>query len=157
MTLFALNIFLGLIWAAVTGTFSVGGIVLGFILGYGVLWIARPLYPHTEYFRRAPKVIGFFFYFLWELFYSSLRVAHDVLTPTAYARPGVIALPLGAETDLEITLLACLITLTPGTLSLDVSKDRKVLYVHGMFIDDPDALREELKNGMERRLLEVLR
>jgi multicomponent Na+:H+ antiporter subunit E len=72
--------------------------------------------------------------------------------------PGVIAVPLDARTDAEITLLANLITLTPGTLSIDVSADRKVLYIHTMDLgDDPVRFRREIKEGFERRLLEVMR
>ena len=72
-------------------------------------------------------------------------------------RPGIVAIPLEARTDDEITLLANVISLTPGTLSLDVSDDRKVLYIHAMFIDDEQQLRDEIKSGFERRLLDVLR
>ena len=61
------------------------------------------------------------------------------------------------RTDLEITLLANLITVTPGSFSLDVSDDRSVLYVHAMYVDDPEALRREIKDGFERRVLELLR
>jgi multicomponent Na+:H+ antiporter subunit E len=68
-----------------------------------------------------------------------------------------VAIPLEARTDFEILFLANLITLTPGTLSLDVSADRKVLYVHAMFLEDRDGFRKQMKDGMERRLLEVLR
>ncbi|MCU0671145.1 MAG: Na+/H+ antiporter subunit E [Myxococcota bacterium] len=80
-----------------------------------------------------------------------------MLTPTHHSRPGVIGVPLEAETPLEITTVANLITLTPGTLTLDVSDDRRTLWVHAMFIDDADALRRALKEGMERRVLEVYR
>ena len=80
-----------------------------------------------------------------------------MITPPFYSRPGIVAVPLDARTDFEIMTLANLISLTPGTLSLDVSEDRRTLYVHAMFIDDPDALRREIKQGMERRVLEALR
>jgi len=72
-------------------------------------------------------------------------------------RPGIVAVPLDAETDAEITLLANLLTLTPGTLSLDVSADRRFLYVHMMYIEDADVARRQIKDGYERRVLEVLR
>jgi multicomponent Na+:H+ antiporter subunit E len=71
--------------------------------------------------------------------------------------PGIIAFPLDAKSDLEITLFANLLTLTPGTLSLDVSSDKKILYVHALYVKDADSFRSELKNGLEKRLLEVLR
>ena len=71
-------------------------------------------------------------------------------------KPGVIAMPLAAKTDLEITMVANLISLTPGTLSLDVSDDRRVLFIHAMFLDNEQELRNSLKD-MERRVLEILR
>mgnify|MGYP000533675759 CR=1 FL=1 len=89
-------------------------------------------------------------FFLWELVLANLKVARDVLAPVERLRPAVVAVPLDLKTDWQITLLAILITLTPGTLSLDVSTDRKVLFVHAMHVGDPAALRHEIKSGFER-------
>lgn len=72
-------------------------------------------------------------------------------------KPGIVKVPLDAKSDIEITLLANLISLTPGTLSLDVSNDRKVLYVHAMYISDKEKFINDIKQGFERRLLEILR
>jgi multicomponent Na+:H+ antiporter subunit E len=88
---------------------------------------------------------------------SNLRVLWDVLTPRHTSRPGIVGVPLAARTDLEITLVANLVSLTPGTLSLDISEDRQTLYVHVMFMDDIEAVRGQIKDGIERRVLEVLR
>jgi multicomponent Na+:H+ antiporter subunit E len=88
---------------------------------------------------------------------SSLRVAQAVLSPRMPIRPGIFAYPLEVKSDLEITLLANLITLTPGTLSLDVSSDRKVLYVHGMFVDNPQAVIQSTHDSLEKAVLEVTR
>jgi multicomponent Na+:H+ antiporter subunit E len=84
-------------------------------------------------------------------------VAFDVVTPRNYMKPGIIGIPLDAETDLEITLLANFITLTPGTLSLDVSTDKKTLYIHAMYVEDKEAFIRSIKDGFERRLLDILR
>ena len=111
----------------------------------------------SGYFRRTRRLLLFLPWFLWQMVVSNLRVAYDVITPWHTSKPGVVAVPLDAETDLEITLLANLITLTPGTLTLDVSEDRKTLYLHAMFITDPEDVRREIKDGLERRLLELLR
>lgn len=157
MKLFALNLFLAVAWATITGTFSLSGLLAGFAIGYLVLWITRPLYADTRYFLRVWKAISLLVFFVAELVVSSFRVAHDVLTPTIHARPGIVAVPLDARTDAEITLLAGLLSLTPGSLGLDVSADRKTMYVHVMFLEDPDKARDEIKHGMERRLLEVMR
>jgi multicomponent Na+:H+ antiporter subunit E len=72
-------------------------------------------------------------------------------------RPGIVAIPLDLEGDAAITLLANLVTLTPGALSLDVSPDRTVLYVHTMYMDDAETFRREIKQGFERRVKELLR
>jgi multicomponent Na+:H+ antiporter subunit E len=111
----------------------------------------------TGYFRKFPQIIRFLFWFFGQMLLSNLQVAYDVVTPKHHSRPGTVAIPLDARTPLEITLLANLITLTPGTLSLDVSDDRKTLYIHAMFIDDPDDVRRDIKDGLERRLLELIR
>jgi multicomponent Na+:H+ antiporter subunit E len=89
-------------------------------------------------------------------FADSLRAP---FAPASYLCPGVVAIPLDARTDAEITLLANLITLTPGSVSLDLSEDRRVLYVHAMYIDggDVEAYRRSVKEGLERRVLELLR
>lgn len=91
-------------------------------------------------------------YFTWEVIAANLRVAYDVVTVKHFMRPGILAIPLEAETDLEITVLANMISLTPGTLSLDVSSDRKVLFVHAMYLSDVEEFKK-----VERRLLRALR
>lgn len=151
------NVLLALAWVALTGADISTGLPVGFILGYGLLWLTLPLHGSPRYIKKVPQVLGFTVYFLKELVVSTARVTYDVLTPTHHMRPGIIALPLDAQTETEILILSSLITLTPGSLSLDVSADRKVLYVHEMYIRDAAETREQLKQGLERRLLEVLR
>jgi multicomponent Na+:H+ antiporter subunit E len=111
----------------------------------------------SAYFITILRTLNFIAFFLKEIILANLRIAYDVLTPPFYMQPRVIAVPLDAETDIEITLLANLISLTPGTLSLDVSADRRVLYVHAMYAADPNAARREMKDGIEQRLLRLLR
>lgn len=105
---------------------------------------------------RVGKGFELALYLSYELFVSSFRVAWEVVTVRTYSRPGIIAVPLDVRSDLGITLLANLISLTPGSLSLEVSPDRRVLYVHVMFIDDAESERSNIKNNFERRVLEVV-
>jgi multicomponent Na+:H+ antiporter subunit E len=154
---FLLNLILALVWALLMGAITLPNLVVGFLLGYGLLWLSQPVLGDTRYFRRLPAAVRFVAFFLKELVVSNLVVAHEVLTPRSHRRPGVVAVPLDAETDFEITLLAQVVTLTPGTLSLDVSEDRSTLYVHTMFLESPEALRYSIKEGFERRILELLR
>jgi len=106
-------------------------------------------------FVKVFRLVRFALFYLQELFLANLRVAHDVLTPRHRMKPGIIAIPLDAKSDLEIISLANLITMTPGTLSLDVSTDRRVLYIHAMYIDDLEELRSKIKDGFEKEVMEV--
>ncbi|MEO2061151.1 MULTISPECIES: Na+/H+ antiporter subunit E [Mesonia] len=154
---FLSNILLTFIWVAITGDFAFLNYVFGFILSFIILYVITKGRGDAKYFKIIPKLIAFIFFFLWELLKANLQVAYDVVTPKFYMTPGIVRVPLEAETNLEITLLANLITLTPGTLSLDVSDDRKVLYVHAMYLSDKQAFIDDIKNGFEKRLLEILR
>lgn len=157
MTQFLFNVLLALAWVALTGEFTPVNFVIGFALGFAALWLTQRREDASGYFNKARSVIGFLLFFAWEVVRANLRVAFDVLSPRQRITPGIIAIPLDAKTDAEITFLANLITLTPGTLSLDVSDDRKTLYIHAMYVKDVDSFRREIKEGLERRLLEVLR
>ena len=156
MSLFGINILLAIVWSSLMASFTLPSLATGFVLGYAALWVAQPLFGGPSlYFLRVWRVIRLIGFFLYELIVSSLRVSWDVLTPSHKSNPAIIEVPLDVESDLEILLVTNLISLTPGTLSLDVTPDRKTLIVHAMFADDPEALIRELKDGMERQVREV--
>lgn len=157
MSYFVLNAFLAVVWAASHGELSVANLSVGFALGYGLLWLGSGVLGSGQYAAKAPRFVEFLLFFLWEMLVANLKVAYDVLTPASQLRPAIIALPLDATTDLEITLVANFISLTPGTLSLDVSQDREVLYIHAMYRHDAEREKRRLKKGFERRLLALLR
>lgn len=151
------NVLLAVTWAAISGALTPANLGLGFALGYAVLFVTRRQSAPSMYFLKVRQAASFAGFFVWQLVLSNLRVAYDIVTPRHHMRPGVVAIPLDARTDAEILTVATLITLTPGTLSLDLSPDRKVLYIHAMYIDDLEALRREIKEGFERRVLELMR
>lgn len=154
----ALHLVMTLVWAGLLGGITLENLFSGFVVSYLVLYVLTRCYRgHDDYFGKLPRLVGFIGFYLWDLVKSNAIIAYDVLTPTHYMKPGVIGIPLDAKTDLEITVLANLITMTPGTLSLDVSADRKTLYVHAMYIHDSDQLRADIKQNYERRVLELLR
>jgi len=157
VTPFLANILLALAWMALTGTYTAGGFFTGALAGFFVLWITRRGRGTTGYLTRVRAVAGFIAFFFRELVLANLRVAHDILTPRHHMTPGIVAVPLDVESDLEVTVLATVITLTPGTLSLHLTDDRRTLYVHAMYIDDPAVLVRGIKEGFERRVREVFR
>jgi multicomponent Na+:H+ antiporter subunit E len=155
MTLFLTNILLAVAWGAMTGSFDVLNLTFGFVLAAFCLALIREQIGTDGYFGRGYRVIGLIWLFLKELVKSAVKVAITVLTPRLDLKPGIIAFPLTVQRDIEITLLANLITLTPGTLSIDVSDDRKTLYVHCIDVPDVDAAIADIRDGFERRIREV--
>lgn len=135
-----------------------GNNILVFMGAYFVLWLASFIYDRSH-FVKVPRTIKLTLYFFKELIIASLVVAWDVITPRLNVESGVIALPLEAKTNFEITTLASLISLTPGTLSLDVSEDKSVLYIHAVYIKggDVEGLKRQIKDGFERKLLSITR
>lgn len=150
------HLLLSLVWMALTGAFSFDNFIFGGVVCFFLLRLVMGSSSH-RYFTIVPRTMGFVFYFLYELLKANIQVAADVVTPPFYMKPGIVGVPLTAETDTEISLLANLISLTPGTLSLDVSDDRTTLYVHVMYLKDEQAFIESVKNGFERRLLSIMR
>ena len=152
------NILLALAWAALQGEFSLATLVTGHVLGYLILLalVRGGVLGTSPYIGRVHRVVGLVTYFLWELLRANLRIALDVATPRYHMKPGIIAVPLDVTRDNEILLLSMLINTTPGSVALDVSPDRKLLYVHVMYMSTPDAARDEIKTGFERRVLGVL-
>lgn len=155
MTTFTLNVLLALAWAALSSEFTPQNVLVGFVLGYLLLWRFSGTLNQPNYFVKLPKFIAFLGFFLWELIKANVRVTLEVLTPKFHMRPAVVAIPLSVHNDLAITILANIITLTPGTLSLDISDDKRVLYVHALYVDDVDAFRRGIKQGFERRVKEL--
>jgi multicomponent Na+:H+ antiporter subunit E len=152
------NLLLALAWAALQGEFSLGTLITGQLIGYLILvaLVRGGALAPSPYIGRVHRVVGLAAYFFWELLKANLKLALDIATPRYHMKPGIIALPLDATRDGQILLLSMLINTTPGSVALDVSPDRKTLYVHVMYMDTPDAARKDIKHGFERRVLGVL-
>jgi multicomponent Na+:H+ antiporter subunit E len=157
MSLFLVNVLLALAWAAVTGSFTFLNLAFGFVLAMGTLSLIREQVGSVGYFSRARRVISLLLLFVYELILSAWRVAVLVLSPRMDLKPGIFAYPLKVDRDFEIALLANLITLTPGTLSVDVSDDRRTLYVHAIDASDPEQARRDIASGFERKIMEAFR
>ncbi|WP_209424472.1 Na+/H+ antiporter subunit E [Pararhodobacter sp. SW119] len=156
MNALVVNLLLAFAWAGMQGSFTLGSLITGAVLGFFALWLSAPLIGIERlYFARVYRIVRLALFFLWELTLSSIRVAWDVIRPFPRNQPAIIEMPLSVKSDIEILLVTNLISLTPGTLSVDVTPDRETLLVHAMFADDPEALVTELKDGLERLVAEV--
>ncbi len=157
MHLFIANVLLALAWALVTGSFTLLNLVFGFLVGLLALVLIGDLVGPVTWVRRVRLGLCLALLFLRELVKSAWRVAVLVLTPKLDLKPGIIAVPLTVTSDFEITLLANLVTLTPGTLSVDVSEDRRTLYVHCLDVPDTAAAIADIRDGFERTIMETFR
>jgi multicomponent Na+:H+ antiporter subunit E len=153
---FLLNILFALVWISLTGNLTLGNLSTGFALGFFILWATRRKGQTAWYHDRIWAIARFLFFFFWELFQANLRLTYDILTPKHRMKPGVVEVPLELTGDTEITILGATITLTPGTLCLEVSEDRRFMYVHGMYIEEREKFIAQIK-AVERRVAEVFR
>ncbi|MFC3196412.1 Na+/H+ antiporter subunit E [Parapedobacter deserti] len=154
---FLMNLLLAFTWVALTGTLYFSNFLFGYATGFFLMWVMNRNEQDHRYFNRVPKIIGFFLYFLYQLIRANIQVAYDIVTPNFYMRPGIVKYPMNARSEIEINLLSTVISLTPGTLIIDVSEDQKVLYIHVMYLKDKEQFIQQIKDGFERRLLEILR
>jgi len=152
------NIVLALFWSAISGEFNVPSLVLGLVVGNLVLYLANSALDIFWYFLKIKSFLFLIGMLFIELIRSSLHIAFDIVTFKGHLRPGIIRVPLEVNTPAEITMLSNMISFTPGTLSLDLSREAKVLYVHVMYL--PKSLKEVapgLKRKYESLVLELLR
>ncbi|HSI65937.1 MAG TPA: Na+/H+ antiporter subunit E [Planococcus sp. (in: firmicutes)] len=152
-----LNFFLALIWMFMTVSFTPAGFAIGFLVGLGILLIMRRFFNHRFYGFRIYAVIKLIFLFLKELTMSSIQVFLIVVRPKLNLQPAIFELETELEHDWEVTLLAALITLTPGTLVIGISDDQKRLYIHALDFTDIESAVNSIKNTFERAILEVSR
>lgn len=155
LILFLVNVILAFGWQLFVPLFGSFDYLLGFVLGLIAITIMN-----RQYGRQAYRLAFFVGYVLWQIVLSNISLAKIVLQPKPALDPGIIAIPLTASTEMEITILASVITLTPGTLSVDLGIDdegQRVLYVHNLTVDNPAEFRRNIKEGFEHLLLQVTR
>lgn len=154
---FLLNILLTFVWIALTGTLNYTNFLFGFGLGFFILWLRERTGDDKDYFYRVPKIILFILNFMKDMLEANLQVAFDLITPDLFSKPGIIAYPLDAKTDFEITMLSNIIALTPGTMVIDLSDDRSIIYIHVLYLNNKEQFIKEFKENTEMKLLEILR
>ncbi len=151
------SVILALIWVVITANTSELNLLLGWLIALAALWLVRDQIITPRFFQKMRWVLALIFLFFFELGHSAIKVAILVITPNMkkHLKPGIIAFPLSVKSDIEITLLANLITLTPGTLSVDVSKDHKILYIHALSADNKEELINSIAQGFEKKIMKV--
>ena len=151
-----LTLLLAVVWTLLQNDVSAGMIVFGVILGVIIPFGTSIWWPDRPSGFRIGKMISYSFLAIWDIFVANVQVAWIVLTrPNDKLRPAWIEVPLDLRQPEAISVLAGTITLTPGTVSADLSDEGHSLLVHALDADDPDAVRDEIKDRYERRLKEI--
>jgi len=155
------SIALGFVWCFVHGVVNLSNFLIGAMIGPFLIRPFKELYSfgeeisYREKLNRIPKQIHYFSILIVEIVKASIVVAKIVLQPKIDIKPGIIAVPIRAKTDVGITAIANTITLTPGTLTIDVSDDKSALYVHCIDIDNAKEIRDSIKDDLEEYVLEA--
>lgn len=151
-----LTLLLAAVWVLLQNEVSAGMVVFGIILGILIPWATSIWWPDTPQGFRLGKMLSYSLVVIWDIIVANIQVAWIVLTvPNAKLKPAWIVVPLDLVQPEAITMLAGTITLTPGTVSADLSDEGHSLLVHVLHTDDPDAVRDEIKKRYERRLAEI--
>ncbi|NMO98211.1 Na+/H+ antiporter subunit E [Paenibacillus lemnae] len=152
-----LNIIIAVVWMFLYSDWSAPRFILGFIVGAVLIGLLNRFWSQDFYLRKLWSLILLLLLFLKELFKSSVTVIAQVLRPKLNVTPGIFAYETELESDWEVTILSLLICLTPGTLTLEVSHDKKTLYIHAMDIDDVESVSSQIRGTFERAIMEVTR
>lgn len=150
-----LSLILFVVWQLLNNSISAGQVVLALILAVVIPHLTAPLQKNHPRLRRPFLAMRYTLMLLWDIVVSNVEVAIQVLGPLRKLNPGFIVIPLDTREDLPITLLASSISLTPGTVSVEVSKDRSYLYVHVLNLGDEAKLIATIKQRYEKPLKEI--
>ncbi|MDA1010202.1 MAG: Na+/H+ antiporter subunit E [Chloroflexi bacterium] len=150
------NILLALAWIAITGSFTAVNFALGLVIGFIALIVSQRIPGVPRYTRRSWHALSLALFVAWEILLANVRVTRDLFN-VKRTRPALISVPIRARTDTEVTLLAALVTLTPGSTA--ISPDGTHMFVHVTNLPDGgvEEARRSIQDGFERRILEVLR
>lgn len=151
-----LSLVLVVVWVLLVNTLTLNAVVFGAILGLIVPQITRAYWPDAPRLRNPVMIAEYMLVVLWDIVVANVEVAMIILFKAdADRRPCWITIPLDLRTPEAITVLAGTITMTPGTVSSDLSADGHAILVHCLHAPDPDAVRDQIKNRYERRLMEI--
>lgn len=156
---FLFNLLIAFLWMAVNNSNTGSSFIIGYLIGIVLLLLFRKSRPQNRpfYIRRLWSITKLLLIFIRELTISNFVVIGHILRPKLAIRPGIFAYETALTSEWEVTLLSCLICLTPGTLTLDVSADGKTLYIHAIDIKDAEVMAKQIRDNFEQVILEVTR
>jgi multicomponent K+:H+ antiporter subunit E len=150
-----LSLFLVVVWQLIMNDLALGTLLMGFLLAWGIPMLTHRFWPHPPTLHRPRVLLRFTLRVLGDILTANLEVARLILGPSSRLRPAFVEYPLELTHDFAISLLCSTVSLTPGTVSADISEDRRTLLIHGLDVADEQALIDTIKERYEQPLLEV--
>jgi len=152
-----LSIVLLLTWLMLNNTISAGHIVLGSILSMLIPWLTQRFWPEQVCLGKWSTILKFSLVVSYDIVISNIFVAKLILGKNDALKPNFLEIPIDIKHPLGLSILASTISLTPGTVSVDLSEDRTILIVHALHVDDASDEIETIKNRYEKPLMEIFR
>lgn len=151
-----MTVTLVIVWMLLVNKLAVGSLVLALFLGITIPLVIAPFWPNRPRIRSVPALLAYTALVIWDIILANIAVAKIVLfKPNDQIRSAWITVPLDLRTPEAITILAATITLTPGTVTADMSACGRALLIHSLHAPDPDAIRDEIKSRYEARLKRI--
>ncbi|AQT61280.1 Na+/H+ antiporter subunit E [Cellvibrio sp. PSBB023] len=150
-----LSMFMLVLWLLLVNEISLGQVLLGAILAWLIPWLTQGFWPESLQLRKPLVLVKFILVVLWDILIANLILVVRILGPINKLQPAFMQVPLDIEHEFTITLFASTISLTPGTVSADLSLDGRYLLVHSLHVTDIDAAIAEMKQRYEAPLKEV--
>jgi len=149
------SVFLWLVWLLLNNSAAPGHLLLGAMLALVLPLFTVRFRPDRPRLRKPLKLVSYIAVLLWDIILANLTVARLILGPTARLRPAFIRLPLELRNEFAVVVLANTLSLTPGTVSADLSPDRSTLLIHFLDVDDPQQAVARIKQRYEKPLQEI--
>jgi len=143
------------LWMMLASSPSLGNLLLGSVIGLAIPHLTQNFWPDRPQTFRAGAAIKLFLVVLGDIIVANINVARLVLGPLSRLKPAFIEIPLDTDSDFVATILGSIITLTPGTVSIDIDRERRILHVHALDVEDTAALVSEIKTRYEAPLKEI--
>lgn len=152
-----INLLIAITWMLLNEEWDVVSFGAGYFIGFAIIASMRRFFPAPFYGRKMIAVIKLFLLFVVELFKSSVVVLKEVIRPTLKIKPGIFRSETILDSDFEITLLVTLLTLTPGSVVMEIDPKAKVMFIHAMDADDFHNNIQRTKSRFEKAIIEVMR
>ncbi len=150
-----LSLFLWLFWLLLVNSVAPGQLLLGAVLAVTLPLVTSRFWPESPRINKPWKLLRYLGLLGWDIVVANLAVARLILNPRRKLRPTFIRLPLDLENELAITVLTSTISLTPGTVSSDLSPDRKTLLIHALDVESEAEIIAHIKQRYEKPLKEI--